>query len=98
VSNVWFRTLGYFTPGIYNFGFNDSFIYDLAKRIGRTHYIPSVIAEHRHFSVGKSNMDDTYHRNRTQERGNLGVLDEKIFNDTGADREFAANKLRAVMK
>ena len=98
VSSTWFNTLGYFTPGIFNFGFNDTWVFDLAKRIGRTHYIPSVIAEHRHFSVGKSSMDDTYHRNRTQERGNLFAKDQVVFDVTAGDREESANKLRAVMK
>ena len=36
--------------------------------LDRCHFIPSVVIEHLHFSQGKSEMDDTYARNRTQEK------------------------------
>ena len=71
VSKKWYTTLGYFTPGVFNFGYNDTWVFDVAKKVGRTHFIPNAVNEHMHFTTGKSGMDDTYNRNRTQERGNL---------------------------
>jgi len=94
VSKKWVDTLGYFTPGIFNFGYNDTWVFDIAKRIDRTVFIPDVVAEHMHFTAGKSAMDETYHHNRTRERGNLYEKDRVIFENTVGDREAAAKKLR----
>ena len=51
-----------------------------------------------HFTTGKSGMDDTYNRNRTQDRGNLYEKDKIIFEDTESDRQVAADKLLDVIK
>jgi hypothetical protein len=50
-----------------------------------------------HFSKGKSEMDDTYARNRTQERGNLYQKDKIIFDDNAEQRQKDANKLEKVI-
>jgi hypothetical protein len=97
VSRKWYETLGYFTPGIFNFGYNDTWIFDVAKRIGRHHFIPNVVNEHLHFTTGKSSADDTTHRNRTQAVGNLYDKDKLIFEQSVDQREQAAEKLRSVM-
>jgi hypothetical protein len=97
VSRKWYTTVGYFTPGVFNFGYNDTWIFDVAKRVGRTHFIPNVVNEHMHFTAGKSVMDDTYERNRTQERGNLYEKDKVIFEDTASKRQAAADKLMEVI-
>ena len=70
VSRVWYNCLGRFTPGIFNFGYNDTFIFEVGQMLNRTHFMPHIRAEHFHFSKGAP-MDDTYARNRTQEKGNL---------------------------
>jgi hypothetical protein len=97
VSRKWYTTVGYFTPGVFNFGYNDTWIFDVAKRVGRTHFIPNVVNEHMHFTAGKSVMDDTYERNRTQERGNLYEKDKVIFEDTASKRQADAGKLMEVI-
>ena len=97
VSKKWYTTLGYFTPGVFNFGYNDTWVFDIAKKIGRTHFIPNAVNEHMHFTAGKSGMDDTYNRNRTQERGNLYEKDKVIFEDTEKDRQADADKLMEVI-
>ena len=63
------------------------------KRVGRTHFIPNAINEHMHFTTGKSGMDDTYNRNRTEERGNLYEKDKVIFEDTKNRRQADAGTL-----
>lgn len=98
VSRKWYNTLGYFTPGIFQFGYNDTWIFDIAKKIDRCLYIPEVLVEHRHFSVGKSQIDDTYARNRTQERGNLYAKDRITFACSDAERGVHAEKLKKVME
>ena len=97
VSKRWYETLGYFTPGIFHFGYNDTWVYDIAKRIDRCHFIPNVTVEHLHFSTGKVSMDPTYHRNRTEERGNLYHLDNAIFDETSEERARDAEKLKKCM-
>lgn len=66
VSRKWYETLGYFTPGIFNFAANDSFIYYIAKYIERIHYVPDVLVEHRHYLYKNIEIDDTYKRNRDE--------------------------------
>ena len=100
VSKKWCETLGYFAPGVFKFGYNDTWVYDIAKRIGRCHWISNVTAEHMHFTQSKSQVDDTYQRNRTGERGNLYQLDGQTFAspEMVEKRVADAEKLRAVMK
>jgi glycosyl transferase/beta-hydroxylase protein BlmF len=98
VSREWYECLGRFTPGCFNFGYNDTFIYEVGQMLGRCHYIPHIKAEHLHFSTGKSDMDDTYARNRTQEKGNLYAQDQIIFNKTRGTRLKDRDKLRFLIK
>ena len=42
-------------------------------------------------------MDSTYHRNRTEKRGNLYHLDKVIFDETSDQRAQAAEKLKKLM-
>jgi len=98
ISRKWYQTLGYFTPGVFNFGYNDTWIYDIGKRVNRCHYIPHIKAEHMHFSANKSVYDDTYARNRTKQRGNLYNKDKVIFEATVDQRQQHADKLIAHME
>ena len=97
ISRKWYKTLGYFAPGIFNFGYNDTWIYDIGKKINRCHYMPHIKAEHMHFSANKSVYDDTYARNRTQNRGNLYHKDKTIFEQTESQRQQDADKLKRVI-
>tara|TARA_Y100000592_G_C5419912_1_gene292634 strand:- start:19 stop:1086 length:1068 start_codon:yes stop_codon:yes gene_type:complete len=97
VSRQWYECLGRFTPGCFNFGYNDTWIFDVGKMLDRCHYIPFIKAEHLHFSTGKSEMDDTYARNRTQEKGNLYAKDQIIFNKTRATRQNDRDRLRELI-
>ena len=94
ITREWYETLGYFSPGIFNFGYNDTWVYDIAKRVGKLNYMNEILVEHLHFSVGKSDMDDTYARNRTQEKGNLYRKDREIYERTVEDRIIAAEKIK----
>ena len=89
--------LVYRTPGCFNFGYNDTWIFEVGKMLDRCHFIPSVVVEHLHFSQGKSEMDDTYARNRTQEKGNLYARDKIIFDKTRAVRQDDRDKLRRLI-
>jgi hypothetical protein len=97
VSREWYECLGRFTPGCFNFGYNDTWIFDVGKMLDRCHYIPFIKAEHLHFSTGKSEMDDTYARNRTQEKGNLYAKDKVLFNKTRNIRQNDRDRLRYLI-
>jgi glycosyl transferase/beta-hydroxylase protein BlmF len=62
VSRRWYQTVGYFTPGVFEFLFNDTWIMAVAQLLGRVHYVEDVTIEHLHHSVGKSPLDTTYRR------------------------------------
>ena len=96
VSRVWYNCLGRFTPGIFNFGYNDTFIFEVGQMLDRTHFMPHIRAEHLHFSKGAP-MDDTYARNRTQEKGNLYAKDKIIFDKSRAVRQDDRDKLRRLI-
>ena len=97
ISREWYKTVGYFAPGCYHFGYNDTHVFDIAKQLNRTHYIGNILVEHMHFSKGKSEMDDTYARNRTQSKGNLYAKDKAIFNSDNQKnlRKENANEIRS---
>ena len=97
VSKEWVECLGYFTPGIFNFGYNDTWIFDIAKKVGRYKYLPNIIAEHKHWSTNTDLVDNTYIRNRWGDRGNLYTLDAKIWEEQEDKRVEEANKLRKLI-
>ena len=99
VSRKWCETLGYFTPGVFHFGYNDTWVFDLAKRIDRCRYLGGVIGEHMHFAFSKSSFDETSARNRT-EGSNYYKLDKVIFESPEMiqKRIEDAEKLKKVMK
>ncbi len=95
VSRKWYEWLGYFTPGIFEFIANDTWIFEIGKLLGRTIYIPEVYAEHRHFSNGKMEPDETTMRNR---RDGRIQRDLDLFGKTKAVRQQDADKLLFKMK
>ena len=96
VSREWYECLGRFTPGCFHFGYNDTWIFDVGKMLDRTHFMPHIKAEHLHFSKGAP-MDDTYARNRTQEKGNLYAKDKVLFNKTRNIRLDDRDRLRYLI-
>ena len=98
VSRKWCETLGYFTPGVFHFGYNDTWVFDIAQKINRCRFLGGVVAEHMHFASQKAPYDETYARNRTQSY-DFYELDRQIF-DSEAMREKRiedAIKLKKVM-
>lgn len=53
----WVEAVGYFLPPYFISDYNDTWLTDVAHRIGRIKYIPELITEHMHFSVGKAEKD-----------------------------------------
>lgn len=97
VSRKWYEALGYFTPGVFKFQYNDTWISDIADRIGRKQKIIDVTMEHRHWKTPKGKEDGTIEH--TIARDTL-ESDGIIFNhpDMVQKRIEDAEKLRSMMK
>jgi glycosyl transferase/beta-hydroxylase protein BlmF len=77
VSRKWYEALGYFTPGIFQFIANDTWIQRIGKTVGRLHYVPNVLNEHvRYDDKGELLKDKVYDRNRV---GDGVKLDQEFF-------------------
>lgn len=94
VSRKWYETLGYFTPGVFQFLYNDTWIMDIGQRVDRLHYIPEVLCEHLHHSTGKSPVDQTTLDAR---ENNMHVIDKQIYDDMENIRKNHAEKIKKVM-
>lgn len=97
VSRKWYETLGYFLPPCLEHAWVDTWLSDIAGRLGRAIYVPDVLCEHNHFSFGKSEMDENYAYRR---RDNCDRIreDMQTYNDNGELRQMAADKLRGLME
>ena len=65
ITRQWHKQLGYFTPVCFRFFYHDTWIFDVAKRIGRAVYVPDLKISHRHHTVDGGVRDATTLRNRT---------------------------------
>jgi hypothetical protein len=79
---------------LFSSDWNDVWISEVAKRVGRFVPMPDVVIEHHHYTFGKSERDQTH-----AEREERGQEDDVVglFKRTARDREKDAQKLRAVM-
>lgn len=98
VSRLWYNAVGYFTPGIFEFAYNDTWIFDLGKRINRVHYLPDVLVEHQHWTKTKV-KDATTKRHRDDTNGLRLKRDKELYEKTYHLRERDAEKLQQyIMK
>lgn len=94
IHRKWAETVGYFVPPYFSSDFNDTWLNDVAKAIGRHHHI-QILTEHMHPDFNKAELDQT-HKDRIErhQRDNVAAL----YASKGAEREADANKLREVMR
>lgn len=57
VHRNWVDTVGYFVPPYFVSDYNDTFLNDMAKKVGRHRFV-DILTEHMHYSLGKSEMDE----------------------------------------
>ena len=94
VHRNWTDAVGYITPPWFSSDYGDAWLYEVAGMIGRRRFLPGVITEHLHPSVGKGEWDES-HRERL-ERGRRDNV-AGIWASLAARMEQDAEKLRAVM-
>lgn len=96
IHRRWVETVGFFVPPYFVSDFNDTFLNDVSKAIGRHQEIP-IFTEHMHFCIGKAEIDqntrERLERHETHRPDEL-YLSPKV---QGEIRE-AADKLRGVKR
>lgn len=85
VSRKWYETVGYFTPGVFEFYWNDTWIYDMGKQLGRLHYLGEVINRHLHKGTSAAQKE-------------VMKRDGATFSDLVEQRGADIEKLRKVMQ
>lgn len=96
VSRKWYNTLGYFTPGIYGFQYNDTHIADIGRGVERLRILHDIQVDHRHWTTtGKQDgiVEQESARNTLK-------TDGEIYNSakTRASIQGDIMKLRQVMR
>jgi hypothetical protein len=91
----WVEAVGYFVPPYFVSDFNDKWLTEVAKMIGRHTYLEDVITEHLHPIWGKAPWDQTY----IERLNRHGTSDPAaLYESLAEQREQDAAKLRAVME
>jgi len=99
VHRTWVETLGYFTTAHFHFLLNDTWIFDIAKKLDRLCYLPDVKIEHRHFAFQKAKYDNTYKKHRVGEDAKeKRRYDFKVYKELEYRREEDAQKLYDYIK
>ena len=90
LTREWYELLGHrFTPGIFHHQFNDTWIFDIAKKANVCHYIEEIFTPHLHYVRGEE-LDDTYIRVL---QNNYMELDRQIFLNNEPERVALAQKI-----
>ena len=94
MHHTWVEALGYVTPPYFSCNYVDTWLHEIAERIGRLRYMPDVITEHMHPGAGKAAWDQSH-----QERLARGQRDNvaQIWIDTEPERAREAAKLQALI-
>jgi len=86
--------LGYFFPPIFDYGYADAWMFQVAQQVGRAQFLP-ILFEHMHYSVGKSEFDETYQSKLDKNQNNIYG---EIFESTQYLRDQDVKKLQNYIK
>jgi hypothetical protein len=92
VSKYWIRTLGYLYPEIFKHNYIDTWLFDIACKLGTQFYIPEVITEHIHFSVNSNVVFDQTYADGLKD--NALESDAKLFEDTESMRLLCVEEIK----
>lgn len=93
VHQDWANVVGYFVPPYFSSDYNDLWLNDVAKAIGRHRFV-DILTEHMHYTLGKSEIDDN-----TKERLARHAADnvERIYEDKKDERQADIEKLKEAI-
>ncbi len=95
IHRRWYEAVGRMTTPDFPADYADTWLADVADLVGRHHFLPDLLIEHMHYSVGKSERD-ACHDERLARAAGAG-LPERYAALTG-EREREAEALRDVMR
>lgn len=95
VPRRWFEALGYFTPELFEFWSNETWMMDIAERLGRLHPIKGILLDHLHYSRYLSPCDETYRRHHFA--ADQVERDAAMFRLTAGQRKADAHRLRRLI-
>ena len=94
LHSAWVDTVGYFVPPYFSSDYNDTWLTDVADRIGRRVYVRNLLTEHLHFTVGKAKIDqNTLDRLTRHEADQVAARYAELEHERAGD----AAKLAAVI-
>lgn len=93
IHRLWAETVGYFVPPYFVSDWNDQWLNDVARAIGRHVYVP-ILTEHLHYVFGKSEFDSTYQERLAR---HASGDPDGIYRAKADERDADAVKLRGVM-
>ena len=97
VSRRWIELLQYYMPTLFEHFFADFWLFDIALRIGRAHYVPDVEVTHVAAWAGLAPKDETAERTRGPLSKGRFARDEIAFRRLERYRELDAGILRAAL-
>lgn len=95
IHRAWMDAVGYMLPPGFSCDMSDLWVNEVAEELGRRVYLPRVITEHMHPSVGKGRLDQT-HRDRLA-RGRADDV-TALYAARAGERAAHVAKLRAVIE
>ena len=94
IHRNWVQAVGYLTPPYFAADFADTWINDLAAKIGRKQKL-KFVNEHMHYFAGKAELDSTFAENRNRYK----MQDpELVYRCLEPVRQRDAHKLSAIIK
>ena len=97
VSRRWIERLNYYAPTMFEHFFVDTWLWDVALRVGRAHYIADVNVEHIAAWAGKAPEDETALRTRGPLSAGRFDRDNMTYGTLERYRAADAEHLRGVM-
>jgi len=94
VSTAWVEAVGYFCPPHFGYDYNDAWLHEVAREVGRAVYLPSVLTEHMHPAFGKGAWDQTH-----ADRARWGPQEamDLLYGSLVVERQADARKLLTAM-
>ena len=86
--------LGYFSPPFFDFGYADTWMFQVAQKVGRIEFLP-ILFEHMHYSIGKGEFDQTYQDKLDKNQNNIYG---ELFRSTQYLRTQDVKKLQNYIK
>ena len=92
ISRKWAEVTGYFVPPLFSSDYNDTWLNEVADKIGRKIFAPEIFTEHMHYMAGKSARDSTYRERLIRHKEDKVA---QLWEETAHLREQDAQKLKA---